>query len=275
MSRPLIEFIQSQRLDWEGSEAVLGRTGAQVKLLSRDEQSGARTLLVRYPAGYRGRLGTNPPGDEEIFVLEGSLQIGGSAYDQHVYGYLPQGREDTLESVRGATVLTFISDPQAAGGVLESIDALDTTAMAWDRSNMDPNVDHLNTARKNLRFDPRGSCRTYLLAGLPQGMPPSAEARMEQHPHVEEFFVIYGDMSCSVGIMRAGAYCWRPPGVWHGLDCTRSGFLIFFRSPGVNKNVNKWSETAHPVVWNPQHRPQLPAVLESSFLDPQANPIEY
>ena len=273
MSRPLIEFIQSQRLDWEPGGSALGRSEVETKLLSRDEQSGARTLLVRYPAGYTGQLGPDPSGDEEIFLLSGSLRIGGRPYAQHFYGYLAQGRDDIIESPEGATVLTFIS--ASSPGARESIDALDTTALHWDSANIDPNVDHLGTARKNLRLDPAGGCRTYLLAGRPQGMPPAASGRLERHPHVEEFFFIYGDMSCSVGIMRAGAYSWRPPGVWHGLDCSRSGFLILFRSPGTNSNVNEWSEDRHPITWERDHRPRLPLAMASRFAAPDPDPVSY
>lgn len=275
MMRPLIEFIQSQRLEWERGNAALCRPGSQAKLLSQDAQSGARSMLVRYPPGFVGRLGTMPAGDEEIFVLAGSLRIGEREYGQHFYGYLAQGRADPVVSAAGAIVLTFISEPGPDGEEGESIEALDTTGMRWDRSNIDPNVDHLNTARKNLRLDPAGRCRSYLLAGYPQGIPPSASGRLERHPHVEEFFVVYGDLACSVGVMRAGAYSWRPPGVWHGLDCTRSGFLIFFRSPGVNRNQNEWSDSLHPITWERRHAPKLPPELERRFSAPLDDPVEY
>lgn len=275
MNRPLIEFIQSQRLSWECGDDTFGRAGTEAKMLSRDPGSGARSVLVRYPPGFAGSLGTDPAGDEEIFVLSGSLRIGEREYGQHFYGFFAQGRSDPLTSAAGATVLTFVSEPRPNGQGGESIEALDTTAMRWDRTNIDPNVDHLNTARKNLRLDPSGRCRSYLLAGYPQGMPPSGSGRLERHPHVEEFFVVYGDLACSVGVMRAGAYCWRPPGVWHGLDCTRGGFLIFFRSPGVNHNQNEWSDSFHPITWERPHAPKLPPELEGRFTTPQDDPLEY
>lgn len=147
--------------------------------------------------------------------------------------------------------------------------------MRWDSSNIDPEVNHLYTSRKNLRLAEDGTCRTYLLAGLPQGYPPSGVGRLERHPHVEEFFFIYGDMSCSFGVMRAGAYSWRPPMVWHGLDCSRSGFLIFFRSPGANRNTNIWAENTSDILWSPTHDPQLPADMEHLFPEPFPDPVDY
>ena len=48
--RPHTMFIQSQAVPWE-SGAQAGRPGAEVKVLSVDEDNGAATL-VRYPAGW-------------------------------------------------------------------------------------------------------------------------------------------------------------------------------------------------------------------------------
>ncbi len=63
--------------------------------------------------------------------------------------------------------------------------------------------------------------------------------------------------------------------VWRGLDCGRSGFLIFFRSPGANKNTNLWAEDTSPILWNRPHDPQLPAEITALFPEPPTDHHEY
>ncbi len=154
------------------------------------------------------------------------------------------------------------------------IGPLDTTALRWDSSGIDPNINHLNAARKNLRLAPEGNCRSYLLGGMPQGFPYDG-ASMEQHPHGEEFFMVSGDMACHVGIMRAGAYFHRPPDIGHGRDCTRTGYLLFCRTPGANRTVSVWTDAKYPVLWNPPHRPVLPPAFAAEGAHAVADPLEY
>ncbi len=277
MARPLTEFIQSQCLSWTPARPEWGGEGAMVKVLSADTETGAATLLVNYPPGHTETRPAEDDREEEIFVLRGALDLGGAVAGMHFYAYYPSGGGPLSRSTdEGAIALRFIG-PRVAGGSPRAavIPPTDTTAMRWDGSNIDPEVDHLYTSRKNLRLAEDGTCRTYLLAGLPQGYPPSGVGRLERHPHVEEFFFVYGDMSCSVGVMRAGAYSWRPPMVWHGLDCSRSGFLIFFRSPGANRNTNIWAQDTTPIVWSPPHDPQLPPDMKRVFAEPLPDPVDY
>ncbi len=73
--------------------------------------------------------------------------------------------------------------------------------------------------------------------------------------------MIPGDMPCSRGIMREGAYFWRPPSIWHGADCSVNGFLMFMRTPGTNRTISEWADQGHAVHIDPPHRPILPAEL--------------
>ena len=87
--------------------------------------------------------------------------------------------------------------------------------------------------------------------------------------------MVSGDMTCHVGIMRTGAYFWRPPEILHGLDCTRSGFLMFCRTPGSNKTISNWTTEKYPVSWSPEQRPVLPEALQSLGATPSPNSVEY
>jgi hypothetical protein len=110
---------------------------------------------------------------------------------------------------------------------------------------------------------------------MPQGFPASGSEPLERHPHFEEMFMIYGDMPCSRGIMRAGAYFWRPPGIWHGADCTVSGFLMLMRTPGTNVTVSEWCSKPHPVLLAPTFDPVLPPEVSRASVGPLSDPIDY
>jgi hypothetical protein len=79
MSRPHIEFIQSQRLPWE---PFVPRPGVTMKRLSEDTGTGALSAILRYPPGWSA-----PPAslrtDEEFLVLDGALTHGDLKYGQN------------------------------------------------------------------------------------------------------------------------------------------------------------------------------------------------
>lgn len=285
MARPFIEFMQSQALAWRHDADVTGRHDVEVKPLSEDAATGAATLLVRYPPGWRAPAAEWCGADEELFVVAGELSLGGASLGRHHYGYWPAGyvRRDFAAGPAGATVITCLSAQPSYSQAVDAAPAYDPAALTerldpfrlpWDQTNMDPNIAHLNAYRKNLRLAPDGSGRSYLLAGLPQGYPSSGHEPLERHPHVEEMFMIAGDMPCSLGIMRAGAYFWRPADIWHGADCTVNGFLLFARTPGSNRTISEWSAEPHPVRLDPEHRPQLPPHLAAAG-QPIEDPVRY
>lgn len=284
MSRPFIEFIQSQRLAWEKGTSVAGRQGVEVKLLSRDAESGASTALLRYPPGW-SMTDHWCDVDEELFLLSGDIALNGRRYTCHHYAYWPAGfiRRNFIAGPSGAMMIACFTGRPRLSDQIEAapdyaaealVEQLDTFSLRWDQTNMDPNIAHLNAYRKNLRLAPDGGGRTYLLAGLPQGFPASGSEPLERHPHVEEMFMVAGDMPCSLGVMRAGAYFWRPPMIWHGADCTLNGFLLFARTPGSNVTISEWAKDPHPVSMTPKYRPSLPADL-AAIAGTVDDPVQY
>jgi hypothetical protein len=284
LGRPFIEFIHSQFLPWTIGFFPEPREALRVKILSRDDMTGAATLIVEYPAEFVSGQASAMNVDEEIFVLNGGLEVGGVSFGPHDYGFWGAGRPlPALKATDRTLALAFISgapkalDADGAKAIYRAgrtIEHLGTIALPWDQSNMDPNIGHLHAWRKNLRLDPDGAARTYLLAGLPHGYPADGRQPLERHPHIEEMFMVSGDMPCSKGIMRAGAYFWRPENIWHGADCTLNGFLLLGRTPGSNKTISEWDETTHPVTYTPDHRPHIPAELKP-YDRPASDPVTY
>jgi hypothetical protein len=285
MGRQFIEFVQSQWLPWRTNVLAGQRAALEVKVLSRDDDDGASSMLLRYPPSWCVQTPEPIAADEEFFVLRGRLSRDGTDYGLHDYAYLPAGHQAGLAAgPEGAIVMTYFSatpEPitnQAAAQVHDPdrvVSRIETLLLPWDRTNMDPHIDHLHPFRKNLRLAPDGSGRTYLLGGLPQGFPASGDEPLERHPHNEEMFMISGDMPCSRGVMRAGAYFWRPPGIWHGADCSVTGFLLLMRTPGVNATVSEWSDTPHTVRVDPPFDPALPPGMDPSTVAPLRDPVEY
>jgi hypothetical protein len=260
--RQFVEFIHSQALSWTTSS-----TGGAWKQLSQDSDDAlSLTALVRLEPGEQAVIGAHGR-SLELFVLKGGLRLGTTDLGLHGYAYRPAGAQQHMVDAPGGATVLVLTDPPA-GPVDDAAITLDTLRLPWDRKGLESEIAHLNYARKNLRLAPDGGRRSYLLGGMPHGIPHDG-ARLERHPHAEEMFMISGDMPCSLGVMTAGAYFHRPPQIWHGLDATLSGFLIFMRTPGSNVTVSEWSDTLLPVRLDPDHAPALPSGVSLSAHPPR------
>ena len=108
------------------------------------------------------------------------------------------------------------------------------------------------------------SVRSAVKSAAPVLLSPIADVEvttpLEKHPYVEEMYQLDGEISTNVGVMRRGAYFWRPPQVSHGPIASRPGFLALFRSNGGARSTD-WSAEEYPVVWDAPSRPVLPDSL--------------
>ena len=256
MARPHIEFVQCQNIDWQE-----GPDGTLIKLLNADPDSTAATLLIKYPAGWRAREPAAEAPAEEWFVLEGAMQTTDGHHGRHAYRFHPAGAAGGLSgSALGATLLMFRyaqDDPDTVAGIADSI-SIDTRAMPWDVSTYDPKLIHLRLARKVLRMGPNNSGRSFLLTGLPHGIPAADTLPVEMHHHCEEGFMIHGELFAPEGTMRAGSYFFRPPGIVHGPHVSETGFFQFLRSPGANWIKTEWSEQHRALPIDAAYAPVVP-----------------
>jgi hypothetical protein len=115
--------------------------------------------------------------------------------------------------------------------------------------------------RKPLRKDPVTGDETWLLTSPPHGMPPGGAGARETHPTVEEVYVLDGDLHGNCGVMRPGAYFWRPPGILHGPYGTRRGATSLYRTVG-GPLVAEWTADKAPFSYDPPYTPVLPPGLE-------------
>lgn len=263
--RPFIEFIQSQQLSWSTSTPYHDvRPGAEIRVLSTDPATGAASLLVRYPAGWRREVDEILSEDEEFFVISGSLQVGGQSYQRYSYAHLPAGHfRSGMHSPEGAVVLTFftgVPEHRAASGhspdlAEERVIAyLDGLAGQWG-AGFHPKFP-AGAGRKWLRRDPVTGDETWLLGTMPL----RNGTRPEKHPVVEEMYLLSGELHGHVGVMRPGSYFWRPPEEWHGPFGSLTGNLMLFRTVGGPLST-VYQEEEVEFNWDPPARPILPPDL--------------
>jgi hypothetical protein len=271
MARPHIEFIQSQVLPWRSRLLVDGAPPVDVRVLSEDNETGAASLLVRYPAGFDAPACALSV-DEEFLVLEGELTFGDHHHRQFGYGHFPAGYDPGARvSATGAVVLTFFSGRVAPA----------SSAIAFDPRRLVEAVNGLHieytgnfhpefppgAGRKRLFTDPQSGDETWLLGTLPLRW---AE-RSEVHPTVEEMYLLSGEVHGDRGIMRPGAYFWRPPQIPHGPFGTLTGNFYFFRTKGGGLSTS-YVEPRRPHRWWPENDLALPDDLAALMNKPTSSP---
>ncbi len=268
MARPHIEFIQVQALPWARGLYGGARDDVETKVLSVDDQTGAATVMVRYPPGWSRATPEYLCADEEMFVLDGDLTINETDYRTYGYAYLPAGHERRSATTRnGAVVLTFFEGEPKKGTGSETfrhdgglVEHIDTNLQEWKPVTHDPKVP-TGLLSKTQRIDPDTGDRTWLNARQPGGVVDGFMGPREYHPVVEEMFILSGDLYLERGVMRAGGYFWRPPDIHHGPFGTRAGMFMLGRSKG-GPLVNYWTEEKYEFTFDPAHRPDLPSALE-------------
>lgn len=275
MARPRIEFVQNQSLPWRTEPLAAIRPGAEARVLSQDDETGACSLLVRYPAGWHMPEGQRLAADEEFLVLDGHLSIGTRDHGYLGYAHLPAGHErSALAAPDGAVVLTFLSSAPAPAGPgvpapdpARRVDGLDAMTLTYT-GNFHPEFPP-GAGRRMLFEDPVTGDQTWILGTL--GL--RWAERAEVHPVVEEMFLISGEVHGNLGVMRPGAYFWRPPHIAHGPYGSLTGNIYLFRTKGGPLSTT-YQAAETPFHWWPEHRPVLPEALAacSAPADPAVRP---
>jgi hypothetical protein len=259
LARPWIEFVQSQRLPWQPASFAKLRPGTTMRVLSYDAASGAASLIVRHPAGFSAPA-TALTTDEEFLVLEGSLAAGSRHYGPYGYAHWPAGFDaGAISSTGGAVTLHFFAgepQPGPARGVdaatlIERLDALEVPYTG----NFHPEFP-IGAGRKLLFVDPATGDTSWILGTMPLRW----AARPEVHPVVEEMYLLSGEVHGNCGVMRPGAYFWRPPGKSHGPYGSLTGNVYFFRTKG-GRLTTEYVEGSAPFRWWPDYAPVLPPEL--------------
>lgn len=284
MGRPHVEFIQTQSLPWKTNCFRHLASNVEVKILSRDADTGAASAILRIPAGWEQEGASALNADEEFFVLNGSLDLNNQTYGLHCYAYLPAGyKREAASSVNGADVIVFFScepdrsapsDEQETDVYNRAVPFLDTFEMQWHSENMDPEYGDSGLCWKILRHDENSRDVTMLVSSRPHFHPKNWRGPQEMHDCVEETFLLSGDYLGDRGIMEAGTYFWRPPGIKHGPYGSRGGNLGLFRTLGADL-VNNWTDNIVELTRNPAYDPVIPDDPTMEGRQPWVRPDSY
>ena len=258
MTRPHIEFIFAQALDWQEQGFLPGREDLMCKLLSEDAMLGEATLLLRFPAGWAGDIEARR--QEELYVLEGGLAIRGQSLGRDGYFRVAAGSRLAWRSEQGGVALLFLNAGPPTDA--EELVAIDTTSMDWDRGGIPTELDFMGLARKALFQDrDTGLDRTWLLSVSPQIAPRGGSLATETHSCVEEMYMMSGDIIGPHGRMTPGAYFWRPRDILHGPFGSREGGLALFRWRHGDQET-RFHAQAIPFRFDAPYRPNLPEDLQ-------------
>jgi len=253
MPRPHIEFVQQQDIEWQ--TGVVPIAGVRTRYLSQDTESGAVTMINHYPAGTVIHQAYSIDVDKEFFMLRGEMRINDTRYIAGDYAYLPAGYERLATVVaEDAAVLTFY-EAENATTPGEMIPRIRTSTAEWGAAS-DPRVASAFIHRLVLRPDTPAGERTWLLR-LETDEPYEIRG-VEQHPCAEEMYLLDGDIHMSTGVMRPGAYFWRPPNIEHGPTGSKTGFTALFRAKEGSFDT-QWSNTEARVAWDAPYAPILGA----------------
>ena len=114
MTRPALEFFDTEKCPWE-PHVVGGKRidPLQQKILSYDDRTGAVTLMLKYPKGFRQPSLTYHTVTEELYILKGRIMMEGKEYSEGYYAYRPPGMiHGAMEILDNDTVvLVMLSGP--------------------------------------------------------------------------------------------------------------------------------------------------------------------
>jgi anti-sigma factor ChrR (cupin superfamily) len=94
----------------EAAWRTLPIAGVSIKVLRSDKESGESTSLIRFEAGVRLPAHDHPAG-EEVFVVEGDLQIGSARLKAGDYLYTPPSGKHAASSEGGCVFLVTLPKP--------------------------------------------------------------------------------------------------------------------------------------------------------------------
>jgi anti-sigma factor ChrR (cupin superfamily) len=101
-----MSVVRSAQAGWRPGSTP----GVATKPLRHDTASGASTFLLRVDAGARVPLHDHP-GGEELFVIDGDLQVGGDHLKAGDYLYTPPDGRHSASSDGGCVVLVTTPKP--------------------------------------------------------------------------------------------------------------------------------------------------------------------
>lgn len=266
-----VGFVQPDRLYWRPL-TLSGVPAAEFKQLSFDDKTGARTLLVKLPPGWKQASGYHSA-DLEMLVVEGGISIGDKPMGRYSYAYYPAGYAHSFSTEKGATVLEFWSGApdyvqsatsRAGTKTGDAIDGLlynnvpTKGPSSLPKFRAEPVMENSPIHVKLLRHDASTGQMTWV-ATIPGGT--RAMRGEEKLPlwsssaSWEEGFLLAGDMTIAeclpqgqaAGSYAPNGYFFRPAGLRHGgLSLYSDTFAVWLFRTGPGHWVTYQNSCVEP-----------------------------
>ncbi len=224
--------LYTENIRWEPLEIEGSQGWAWIKTLAKDDQTGARTALLRFDPGFRQEKAVSAwPTDS--YVLEGGMQCGDRQYQQGTYEYRPRGVEyGPISSPTGMTRILFTSDEKERSSK-EPLFIQNVAETPWVPSYT--NMAGQPRQLKKMRQDQEAGYSIFFHSMRVPGSGPR-EGMTHIHEHSEEVYVIEGELEQYCGeidghvLWRPGTYTCRPPGAGqHGGPTTATPCVVLIR----------------------------------------------
>lgn len=268
MARQHIDYLHAQQLPWE-TDAYSSLPGVQSKTLSTDDETGACTVILRYPRGWKMDGPWHIAADVEFYLLDGKFELNGQLYTLDCYGFFPAGWVcDSASTETGADIMIFFEGhpdlimnrpDEGQFDLTQATPYINTFDMPWTKDGLDPDYEWFTMRNKFLRVNPKTNACTLIVEQGAQHLPKDNMGCTEAHPTVEEIFILSGEVRCPYGVLSAGMYLYRPPDIRHGPYFSRYSNVMLLRLSG--KLDNNFSEPNTECSLYIDPKPRLPDEL--------------
>lgn len=180
---------------------VASLPGVRSKQLAGNSETRQSSQLLTLPPDWEFTTGGFPDKSVEIYVIVGSIRLGGIDMSAGGYAYLPSGTAGvSMTTDGGANVLYFIDDA-LPDSVIQTPLIVSRDLMTWESSD---SIDGFGLSEKVLREDPGSGARTWLLR-----IDPGASIPFQRSTASEEGFLLEGQYrhaECVAGEAIGGDY---------------------------------------------------------------------
>lgn len=216
MGRKHVDFVDRDELAEETLESG-PFAGAVKRVLSRDDVTGAETVILTCPSSWTADL-TQLEGSIEFLTLSGTATLGPVEVPLEGWARAPRAAAAGTLVTDDEAELLLMTDPGDEDG---EITVFDVRGTPW---------------LQGIRGGPGGIAVKTLHEGATVSLVIANVARYwsgaEFHDCPEELFVLSGDVEGKAGKMTTGSYFWRPEYITHGPYWSEMGLLTFVRGHG-------------------------------------------
>jgi hypothetical protein len=254
------QLVYTHLLRWEPLKVANSQGQAWIKTLNIDEETGARSALIRYSRGFQASE-TSGRFAADAYVVEGTMRCGELSYGPGTYHYRPAGsRIGPIESETGVTRVVFSGPEDGGKGSRESVFIQDIGVMPFVPSYNNPDNPEKGGV-KVLREDREAGISVLMNAAFKPDLVLPGIA--ETHDHFEEVYTVEGEFEDYLAEVDGhvkwvpGLYVYREPHTSAHGDVVKYGLpqMTLIRRGWVGE-VARFNETA----WRPELRTRLGAV---------------